>query len=98
MATALAETIARTATPEGRIYQQVLSRCREQRELILEKVPRLNRFLTGYDLRHVFSDYMQTFDLTRLRPRDRIARQLGDESVVEVQLHGARLGFAPCGS
>ncbi|HAI04880.1 MAG TPA: hypothetical protein DCM39_03755, partial [Pantoea sp.] len=66
MATALAETIARTATPEGRIYQQVLSRCREQRELILEKFPRLNRFLTGYDLRHVFSDDMQTFDLTRL--------------------------------
>lgn len=66
MATALAETLAQTATPEGRIYQQVLTRCREQRALILEKFPRLNRFLTGYDLRHVFSDDMQTFDLTRL--------------------------------
>ncbi|WP_288475926.1 FAD-binding and (Fe-S)-binding domain-containing protein [uncultured Pantoea sp.] len=66
MATALAETLAQTATPEGRIYQQVLTRCREQRALILEKFPKLNRFLTGYDLRHVFSDDMQTFDLTRL--------------------------------
>lgn len=66
MATALAETLAQTATPEGRIYQQVLTRCREHRALILEKFPKLNRFLTGYDLRHVFSDDMQTFDLTRL--------------------------------
>lgn len=66
MATALAENLGQTQTPEGRIYQQVISRCREQRKLILEKFPRLNRFLTGYDLRHVFSDDMQTFDLTRL--------------------------------
>ncbi|CRH29164.1 D-2-hydroxyglutarate dehydrogenase YdiJ [Pantoea ananatis] len=64
--TALAENLAQTPTPEGRIYQQVLTRCREHRELILEKFPKLNRFLTGYDLRHVFSDDMQTFDLTRL--------------------------------
>lgn len=66
MATALAETLAQAQTPEGRIYQQVIERCREQRALILEKFPKLNRFLTGYDLRHVFSDDMQTFDLTRL--------------------------------
>ncbi|MEN4796169.1 D-2-hydroxyglutarate dehydrogenase YdiJ [Pantoea agglomerans] len=66
MATALAETLGQTATPEGRLYQQVLTRCREHRALILEKFPKLNRFLTGYDLRHVFSDDMQTFDLTRL--------------------------------
>ncbi|XXN64780.1 D-2-hydroxyglutarate dehydrogenase YdiJ [Enterobacter ludwigii] len=66
MPTALAEQLANTPTAEGRIYQQVLSRCREQRDLILEKFPKLNRFLTGYDLRHVFSDDMQTFDLTRL--------------------------------
>ncbi|MFY3758082.1 FAD-binding oxidoreductase, partial [Escherichia coli] len=34
--------------------------------LVLEKFPRLNRFLTGYDLRHVLSDDLQTFDLTRI--------------------------------
>ncbi len=66
MPTALAEQIASTPTAEGRIYQQVLHRCRAQRDLILEKFPKLNRFLTGYDLRHVFSDDLQTFDLTRL--------------------------------
>lgn len=66
MPTALAETIALEETAEGRIYRTVLSRCREQRALILEKFPKLNRFLTGYDLRHVLSDDLQTFDLTRI--------------------------------
>lgn len=66
MPTALAEQLAMTPTAEGRIYKAVLNRCREQRELILAKFPKLNRFLTGYDLRHVFSDDLQTFDLTRL--------------------------------
>ncbi|KTS33552.1 D-2-hydroxyglutarate dehydrogenase YdiJ [Pantoea dispersa] len=66
MPTALAEQLATTPTAEGRIYKAVLNRCREQRELILAKFPKLNRFLTGYDLRHVFSDDLQTFDLTRL--------------------------------
>ncbi|MGK3114942.1 D-2-hydroxyglutarate dehydrogenase YdiJ [Candidatus Pantoea formicae] len=66
MPTELAEQLASTPTAEGRIYREVLTRCREQRDLILEKFPKLNRFLTGYDLRHVFSDDLQTFDLTRL--------------------------------
>lgn len=66
MPTELAEQLATTPTAEGRIYHEVLTRCREQRALILEKFPKLNRFLTGYDLRHVFSDDLQTFDLTRL--------------------------------
>ncbi|MCA4822114.1 MAG: FAD-binding oxidoreductase [Serratia rubidaea] len=66
MPTALAETIAQEETAEGRIYHTVLNRCRDQRALILEKFPQLNRFLTGYDLRHVLSDDLQTFDLTRI--------------------------------
>lgn len=66
MPTPLAETIAHEDTVEGRIYHTVLNSCRDQRALILEKFPKLNRFLTGYDLRHVFSDDMQTFDLTRI--------------------------------
>ncbi len=59
----------RLAAEEGRIaaiYRQVLERCRRQRRLIMEKFPPLNRFLTGYDLRHVFSDDLETFDLTRI--------------------------------
>ncbi|QHM70880.1 D-2-hydroxyglutarate dehydrogenase YdiJ [Mixta intestinalis] len=66
MPVALAEQLASEQTPEGRICHAVLSRCREQRELIVEKFPALNRFLTGYDLRHVLSDDLQTFDLTRI--------------------------------
>ncbi|WP_246235968.1 D-2-hydroxyglutarate dehydrogenase YdiJ [Acerihabitans arboris] len=66
MPTAEAERLAEEDGAAGRIYRTVLGRCREQRQLILEKFPKLNRFLTGYDLRHVFSDDLQTFDLTRI--------------------------------
>ncbi|PLR41574.1 hypothetical protein CYR55_01700 [Chimaeribacter californicus] len=66
MPTALAEHLAKEDSPTGTIYRTVLTRCREQRNLILEKFPKLNRFLTGYDLRHVLSDDLQTFDLTRI--------------------------------
>ena len=37
------------------IMTQVLSTCIEHRALVLEKFPRLNRFLTGYDLENVLS-------------------------------------------
>lgn len=66
MPVALAERLGQESSPVGRVYRAVLERCREQRQLILDKFPKLNRFLTGYDLRHVFSDDMQTFDLTRI--------------------------------
>ena len=65
MDTALAENIAQESSAMGKVYRTVLSRCKEQRKLILEKFW-LNRFLTGYDLRHVFSDDMKRFDLTRI--------------------------------
>jgi len=63
---ALAETLGKANTTVGRIYRTVYERCRENRELIIEKFPKLNRFLTGYDLRHVFNDEMTEFDLTRV--------------------------------
>ncbi len=63
---AVAEERATEATAEGRIYKTVLERCFLQRALILEKFPRLNRFLTGYDLRHVVSDDLQQIDLSRI--------------------------------
>ncbi|MCG8710082.1 FAD-binding oxidoreductase [Brenneria sp. 4F2] len=66
MPVALAEQLAREDSRVGQVYQTVLNRCREQRQLILDHFPKLNRFLTGYDLRHVFSDDLQTFDLTRI--------------------------------
>lgn len=50
----------------GRIYRQVLDSCRNKRALILDKFPRLNRFLTGYDLEHVFNAELTEFDLSRI--------------------------------
>ncbi|HBH68579.1 MAG TPA: hypothetical protein DDY50_09715 [Erwinia persicina] len=61
-----AEKRAEQPGKEGQIYRVVLDRCRLQRDLIIEKFPKLNRFLTGYDLRHVLSDDLQQVDLTRI--------------------------------
>lgn len=66
MPTYEAEHRAEQPNSIGRIYQQVLSSCRNNRSLILEKFPRLNRFLTGYDLEHVFNDDLSEFDLSRV--------------------------------
>ncbi|MGX8942822.1 D-2-hydroxyglutarate dehydrogenase YdiJ [Symbiopectobacterium sp. Eva_TO] len=66
MPVAMAQQLAQESSPIGRVYRTVFERCRDQRALILDKFPKLNRFLTGYDLLHVFSDDMQTFDLTRI--------------------------------
>ncbi|WP_312277133.1 D-2-hydroxyglutarate dehydrogenase YdiJ [Kosakonia cowanii] len=66
MPVALAETIGKASTAIGRIYKTVLERCRDNRQLIVDNFPKLNRFLTGYDLRHVFNDEMTEFDLTRV--------------------------------
>lgn len=62
----LAETLASQQSATGRIYRTVYERCKEHRRLIVDKFPKLNRFLTGYDLRHVFNDGMTEFDLTRV--------------------------------
>ncbi|WP_111977280.1 D-2-hydroxyglutarate dehydrogenase YdiJ [Algibacillus agarilyticus] len=50
----------------GHIYKQVMATGRDYREEILAKFPRLNRFLTGYDLEHIYNDELTEFDLTRL--------------------------------
>ncbi len=66
MATFEAEHRAEQPNSIGRIYRQVLDSCREYRPQILQKFPRLNRFLTGYDLEHVFNDDLTEFDLSRI--------------------------------
>ncbi|MCS4309045.1 FAD/FMN-containing dehydrogenase/Fe-S oxidoreductase [Rheinheimera pacifica] len=66
MATFEAEHRAQMPNSIGRIYQQVLDSCRNFRPQILAKFPRLNRFLTGYDLEHVFNDDLTEFDLSRI--------------------------------
>lgn len=48
------------------ILKAVMATCVAQREQILEKFPRLNRFLTGYDLEHAYDSEQNTIDLGRL--------------------------------
>ncbi|KKO46475.1 membrane protein [Arsukibacterium ikkense] len=66
MATFEAEHRAEMPSSIGRIYRQVLDSCRQFRPQILQTFPRLNRFLTGYDLEHVFNDDLTEFDLSRI--------------------------------
>lgn len=40
--------------------------CRENRQLILEKFPDLNRFLTGYDLKNAYDEQKNAFHFTRI--------------------------------
>ncbi len=61
-----AEVIADQDTSVGKLYKTALDVSVGKREQILKKFPRLNRFLTGYDLEHVLSDDMSEFDLGRL--------------------------------
>ncbi|MCF6434445.1 FAD-binding and (Fe-S)-binding domain-containing protein [Pseudoalteromonas sp. MMG022] len=61
-----AKIIAEQDNRIAQIYSQVLESCEPNRDLILSKFPRLNRFLTGYDLENVFNEDLSTFDLSRI--------------------------------
>lgn len=59
-------SFAKQDNPIGKLYKQVLDTCVEKRQQIIEKFPRLNRFLTGYDLEHAYDEQNQTIDIGRL--------------------------------
>lgn len=61
-----AQLIAEQDTVIGNLYSTVLDVALTNRDAILDKFPRLNRFLTGYDLEHVLSNDLLTFDMSRL--------------------------------
>ncbi|WP_299262442.1 FAD-binding and (Fe-S)-binding domain-containing protein [uncultured Psychrosphaera sp.] len=61
-----AQALANGSSALSGIYKQVLDTCTNQRENILSTFPRLNRFLTGYDLEHVFNEDMSRFNLSRI--------------------------------
>src|SRR5699024_7874296 len=48
------------------IHQQVAQLCRQYRPQILADLPQLNRFITGYDLKHVFNEDLSKFNLSRI--------------------------------
>lgn len=61
-----AERIAAGDSLEASLYRQALASCVEKRNAIEAKFPPLNRFLTGYDLKHCYDPVQQTVDLSRL--------------------------------
>ncbi len=61
-----AKRLAEQDNSLGNILKQVMATSIDKREQVLAKFPRLNRFLTGYDLEHAVSDDLQTIDLSRL--------------------------------
>lgn len=61
-----AQTLATQNTDYGKIVQQVLQSCVAKRDAIIAKFPRLNRFLTGYDLEHAYDPDNNKIDVSRL--------------------------------
>ncbi|MFT6896807.1 MAG: FAD/FMN-containing dehydrogenase/Fe-S oxidoreductase [Paraglaciecola sp.] len=57
---------AKKDTPIGRMVLQILDTCVNKREQILAKFPRMNRFLTGYDLEHALNDDLSMVDVSRV--------------------------------
>ena len=51
---------------EGAIYAQVLASARDKQEEVASTFPKLTRFLTGYDLKHVYEPETDAVDLSRL--------------------------------
>ncbi len=60
------EQQANSGDSAGKIAAQLLDSCVGKRDLILSKFPRLNRFLTGYDLEHTLDESLDSFDVGRV--------------------------------
>lgn len=48
------------------LHQEIFQRCQQKRAQILNDLPQLNRFITGYDLKNVFNHDESEFNLTRI--------------------------------
>ena len=82
-----ARTLAALGTPEGELYKQCIKSCVDLRGAVVNKFPPLNRFLTGYDLKHAYNDERNEIDLSRL-----IAGSEGSLAVVtEAKLNITRI-------
>ncbi|RJG48692.1 D-2-hydroxyglutarate dehydrogenase YdiJ [Motilimonas pumila] len=57
---------AEEETATGQIYRQVLGTCQQMEQEIEQRFPKLNRFLTGYDLKHVFDKQQEKVDVSRI--------------------------------
>jgi len=84
-----AQKLAKESSNIGRLYDTVLNIGIDNRALILEKFPRLNRFLTGYDLENILNPQLSEFDLGRVLT--------GSEGSLAVITH-AKLNITPIAS
>lgn len=60
------ETLCKRQDNIGKVYRQVLDTCVNKQDEIESGFPKLNRFLTGYDLKHVYNAETGVLDLTRI--------------------------------
>lgn len=82
-----ARQLAELDTFEAPLYRQAIKSCVDLRGAVVDKFPALNRFLTGYDLKHCYDADAQQIDLSRL-----IAGSEGTLAVVtEAKLNMTRL-------
>ena len=63
-----AETIAQGSDRVAKIYRQVIDTCVGEEHLIADKFPPLNRFLTGYDLKHAYDPKSRLLMFRELLP------------------------------
>ncbi|MCE2573217.1 D-2-hydroxyglutarate dehydrogenase YdiJ [Motilimonas eburnea] len=61
-----AKQLAEQSGTIGNIYRQVLETCENMQQEIEQRFPKLNRFLTGYDLKHVYDVESGAVDLSRI--------------------------------
>ena len=64
--TSIDDCLAHAQSSYAQISEQMQTSCVAKREQILAKFPRLNRFLTGYDLEHAYIPEQEQFDISRL--------------------------------
>ncbi|WOT06507.1 D-2-hydroxyglutarate dehydrogenase YdiJ [Shewanella youngdeokensis] len=48
------------------LLTNIAQMCKDNRDQIEQRFPKLNRFLTGYDLKNVWDDKLENFDLSRI--------------------------------
>ncbi|MEP1446161.1 MAG: FAD-binding and (Fe-S)-binding domain-containing protein [Paraglaciecola sp.] len=61
-----AKVLSQEHTPMAKVTQQLLDTCLGKRQQIIDKFPRLNRFLTGYDLENTLNEDLSVFDMSRV--------------------------------
>ncbi|MDC0602360.1 FAD-binding oxidoreductase [Aliiglaciecola sp.] len=60
------EQLATQSDRIGVIAKQLIDTCVDKRQQIIAKFPRLNRFLTGYDLEHTVAEDLKSIDVSRI--------------------------------